>query len=89
MHPVELPPALLHHLVNVTVDEITDTRKVLALSDGADPTDPDAWGILELPESSGGIIVGTVPPEGAEVGTGFADYLGFGFVNPDGTRSAA
>ena len=41
----ELPPALLRHLVNVTSDDVSGATLALVLKPGADPDDPDAWGI--------------------------------------------
>ena len=84
MIPDELAPVLLRHLVNVSDDNLDDIVAVLALRPGADPDDPDAWGLTPPPSS---IFVGVEPPDDPEVGTGYADFLAIGFINPDGSRS--
>jgi hypothetical protein len=40
-----LAPRLLRHLVNVTGEPITGASVGLVLRPGADPDDPDAWGV--------------------------------------------
>ena len=44
----ELPPALLRHLVNVTNDDVSGATVGLVLKPGADPDDPDSWGIGQV-----------------------------------------
>jgi hypothetical protein len=46
----ELPPSLLRHLVNVTNDNVTGATFALVLKPGADPDDPDGWGIGQVGE---------------------------------------
>ena len=90
MIPDELAPVLLRHLVNVSDDtevEIAFGDQILAVRDGFDEDDPDAWGTGPLPTPPPGITVAVDPPEDPQVGAGYADFLGIGFINPDGTRS--
>ena len=71
MIPDELAPVLLRHLVNVSDDtevEIAFGDQILALRDGFDEDDPDAWGTGPLPTPPPGITVAVDPPEDPHVG---------------------
>lgn len=51
-------------------------------------TSPTIWNRApDEDEDQPTIIVAVDPPENVPVGTGWADFLGAGFVEPDGTRS--
>lgn len=80
------PYPLLDQLLNVDLEaeEVSLAKYALVRRPGADPDDPDAWGVgsIEVPPE---IIISEDVPLGTE-GTVFVDLLGPGMLNPDGSR---
>lgn len=86
MRQPETPPRLFRHLVNGSHDAVEDAEQAIVLKPGADPDDPDAFGLGSVAADSGLVIVAEDAPPDAPIGTAWGDIDASSFVNSDGTR---